>query len=77
MNTHLSETTKEVDDCINQTGLRPVEYLDSINAFSAPAYLAHCVCFQDNALEIVKKRNVNSKKYNFKIYFLETTQYNY
>ena len=26
---------------------------------------------------IVKKRNVNSKKYNFKIYFLETTQYNY
>ena len=26
---------------------------------------------------IVKKKNVNSKKYNFKIYFLETTQYNY
>ena len=26
---------------------------------------------------ILKKRNVNSKKYNFKIYFLETTQYNY
>lgn len=26
---------------------------------------------------IVKKKNTNSKKYNFKIYFLETTQYNY
>jgi len=26
---------------------------------------------------VVKKKNVNSKKYNFKIYFLETTQYNY
>ena len=26
---------------------------------------------------IIKKKNTNSKKYNFKIYFLETTQYNY
>ena len=26
---------------------------------------------------VVKKKNTNSKKYNFKIYFLETTQYNY
>ena len=59
MNTHLSETKKEVDDCINQTGLRPVEYLESINAFSAPAYLAHGVYFDDNELEILKKRNVS------------------
>jgi hypothetical protein len=26
---------------------------------------------------VVQKKNANSKKYNFKIYFLETTQYNY
>jgi len=26
---------------------------------------------------ILQKKNTNSKKYNFKIYFLETTQYNY
>ena len=26
---------------------------------------------------VIKKKNTNSKKYNFKIYFLETTQYNY
>jgi hypothetical protein len=26
---------------------------------------------------VVKKKNSNSKKYNFKIYILETTQYNY
>lgn len=26
---------------------------------------------------VIKKRNKNLKKYNFKIYFLETTQYNY
>ncbi len=26
---------------------------------------------------VVRKKNTNSKKYNFKIYFLETTQYNY
>lgn len=59
MNTHLSETKKEVDDCINQTGLRPVEYLDSINAFTSPTYLAHGIYFDDNELEILKKRNVS------------------
>jgi hypothetical protein len=26
---------------------------------------------------VIQKQNTNSKKYNFKIYFLETTQYNY
>ena len=26
---------------------------------------------------VIQKKNTNSKKYNFKIYFLETTQYNY
>ena len=26
---------------------------------------------------VIKRKNTNSKKYNFKIYFLETTQYNY
>ena len=26
---------------------------------------------------VIKRQNTNSKKYNFKIYFLETTQYNY
>ena len=26
---------------------------------------------------VIKKKNTNSRKYNFKIYFLETTQYNY
>ena len=26
---------------------------------------------------VVQKKNTNSRKYNFKIYFLETTQYNY
>jgi hypothetical protein len=27
--------------------------------------------------KVIKKRSGNSKKYNFKFYFLETTQYNY
>ena len=26
---------------------------------------------------VIKRKNTNIKKYNFKIYFLETTQYNY
>lgn len=59
INTHLSETQKEVDDCIKQTGLRPVHYLDSIGVFSRPTYVAHGIYFDDSELEILKKRNVS------------------
>ena len=59
INTHLSETQKEVDDCIKQTGLRPAEYLDSLGVFSEPTYVAHGVYLNDNELEILKRRNVS------------------
>ena len=59
INTHLSETQKEVDDCIKQTGLRPAEYLDSIGVFDTPTYVAHGVFFSDKELEILKSKNVS------------------
>ena len=59
VNTHLSETAKEVEDCIAEHGMRPVEYLESLGVFSSPCYLAHGVHFDDNELEILKKRSVS------------------
>ena len=59
MNTHLSETRKEVDDCIKQFGKRPTELLESIGVFSVPCYVAHGVHISEDEMEILKERNVS------------------
>ena len=59
VNTHLSETAKEVEDCITEHGMRPVEYLDELGIFSSPCYLAHGVHFDDNELGILRKHGVS------------------
>ncbi len=60
LNTHLSETQKEVDDCLRETGKRPVMYLDSLGIFDkAKTYLAHGVFFSDEELEILKDKDVS------------------
>lgn len=45
---HLSETAKEVDDCIQEHGRTPVEYLDSLGALNEQCIAAHCVHFTEN-----------------------------
>ncbi len=47
---HLSETLKEVEDCVKRTGQRPPFYLDSLGLLSGKTLLAHCVWL--NAKEI-------------------------
>ena len=51
VHTHLSETRKEVEDCIKEHGKTPLEYLDSFGFFRAPAYLAHCVHLTEAEIE--------------------------
>lgn len=41
--THLSETEKEVSDCIEANGLTPVKYLESLGVLSPRTILAHGV----------------------------------
>ena len=48
VHTHLSETRKEVEDSLRESGMTPLEYLDSFGFFRAPAYLAHCVHLSDS-----------------------------
>ncbi|MCK4570612.1 amidohydrolase [Candidatus Bipolaricaulota bacterium] len=43
LHTHVSETRSEVDDWKVRTGMTPVRYLQSIDAFSVPMLAAHCV----------------------------------
>ncbi len=59
INTHLSETKKEVDDCIKQFGMRPVEYLDSLGIFNSKTYCAHCVWLSDKEIDILSKKKVS------------------
>ena len=52
INTHLSETKKEVDDCLSEHGKTPLMYLKDINALSRNMYLAHGVHLTNEELDI-------------------------
>jgi len=58
VNIHVSETKKEVEDCIKEHGKTPVEYLDEIGFLSGNVIAAHSVWLSDSDLEIFKKRGV-------------------
>ena len=56
---HLSETRKEVDDCMAQHGMSPVEYLDSLGVLGPDVIAAHTLWVSDHDIEILGKREVN------------------
>ncbi len=49
---HLSETEKEVRDCVEQHGCTPVEYLQRIGCLNSRVQAAHCVHFSEKDMEI-------------------------
>lgn len=55
---HLSETQKEVDDCMAKHGMSPVEYLDSLGALGPDVIAAHTLWLSDRDVEILGKRGV-------------------
>ena len=57
LHTHLSETRKEVDDCLKQYGRTPVELLDSIGIFQVPVYAAHGVHISSSEMDILARGN--------------------
>ncbi len=58
INLHLSETSREVEDCLKTHGLRPVEYLEKLGFLSPRVILAHCVWLNDREIEILKEHDV-------------------
>lgn len=55
---HLSETEKEVADCVRDFGATPVRYLDSIGLLGPDVIAAHCVHVDREEWDILAERGV-------------------
>ena len=55
---HMSETVKEVEDCLIEHGTTPVRYLDSIGFLGPDVIAAHCVHVDDEEAAILAERGV-------------------
>jgi len=58
IHTHLSETAKEVEDCLAKYGCRPVEQMDRFGIFRVPCIAAHAVHLDDRDRRILASRPV-------------------
>ena len=56
LHTHLSETEKEVKDCLKKYKMRPVEYLDKIGFLDKNCVLAHSIWLNEKEIKILAKR---------------------
>lgn len=56
---HVSETQKEIDDCMAQHGgMSPVEYLDSLGVLGPDVIAAHTLWLSENDIRILGERGV-------------------
>ena len=59
LHVHLSETQKEVEDCMAQHGgMSPVEYLESLGVLGPDVIAAHTLWLSDKDVEILGKHDV-------------------
>jgi 5-methylthioadenosine/S-adenosylhomocysteine deaminase len=56
--THLCETQAEVDSCVAHSGMRPVEYLDSLGLFDYGGGGYHLVHVSEREMDILKRRKM-------------------
>ncbi len=56
---HLSETEREVRDCIARRGLTPVQYLDRLGVLDGNTIAAHTLWVDDEDVRILGDRKVN------------------
>jgi 5-methylthioadenosine/S-adenosylhomocysteine deaminase len=57
--THLSETRKEVYDCVKKTKMRPPELLDKAGFLDDKTTAAHCVWLTKSEMDLLAKRGVS------------------
>lgn len=55
---HISETRKEIEDCLKEHGTTPVRYLDKIGLLGPDVIAAHCVHVDREEWDILAKRGV-------------------
>jgi 5-methylthioadenosine/S-adenosylhomocysteine deaminase len=58
MHTHMSETRAEVEQNVNDYGVRPVEHLRKLGMFSRPTLLAHAVHLTDEEIDVLAAHGV-------------------
>jgi 5-methylthioadenosine/S-adenosylhomocysteine deaminase len=58
VHTHLSETQKEVDDCLAKTGRRPVHYLHDLGLLAPNLILAHAIWMDDSEMALLARHGV-------------------
>ncbi len=51
LHTHLAETLDEEEFCIEQFGMRPVDYLEELGWLGDDVWLAHCIHLSDAEIE--------------------------
>jgi 5-methylthioadenosine/S-adenosylhomocysteine deaminase len=56
---HVSETRKEVEECLARYGLRPVEWLDKIGFLGPNVIAAHVIHVNGNEIDILARRGVH------------------
>ena len=58
LHTHLAETEDENDFCLQSFGLRPLDYLESVNWLAGDVWLAHGIHFNDDEIKRLGKAKV-------------------
>ena len=56
--THIAETKKEVEECVNRHGMNPAKFLYEQGLFKYGGGGYHCVYLNDEEVEIFKKNNL-------------------
>jgi len=59
MQLHLAETQKEVDSCMDRTGMGPGELLNCHNVFAVPTTAAGCTYLEDYERKLLGKKKVS------------------
>lgn len=55
---HMSETAREVEECVSRYGKRPFEQLDALGLFDYGGGGYHCVHLSDSEIEIMRARGL-------------------
>ena len=57
--THLCETLKETNDCINNRGMTPLQFFDSLGMLDNGGAIFHGVYLSDEDISLLKEKNIS------------------
>ncbi|HII17528.1 TPA: amidohydrolase [Candidatus Woesearchaeota archaeon] len=57
---HLSETEREVKDCVAKNGMRPIAYADDVGLLSERTIAAHCIWLDDDEIRMLAEKKVTA-----------------